>query len=192
MATVREAIREQHRLARMRNGQDVPERVDIPSMPGIGACLVPLTEAESQRGIVAAADLNVNDNQAGMMARERAATISDIWHALREPGDPDRRVFDSPEDMTATLVPTDIDHLADKLVLLQDYASPAIDGMSEEELNDLKKAFGETDWSGLTGRRWAAVKLTCSVLFPELLAAKLRGSSSTASATTTNENGESI
>ena len=127
MATVREAMREQHRLARMRNGQDVPERVDIPSMSGIGACLVPLTEAESQRGIVAAADLNVNDNQAGMMARERAATISDIWHALREPSDIDRRVFATPEDMTTTLVPTDIDYLADKLTLLQDYASPAIE-----------------------------------------------------------------
>jgi hypothetical protein len=191
MATVREAIREQNRLARMRNGQDVPERVDIPSMPGIGACLVPLTEAEAQRGIVAAADLDVNDNQAGMMARERAATISDIWHALREPGDPDQRVFETPEDMTATLKPTDIDHLADTLVTLQDYASPSVDGMSEEELDDLKKAFGETDWSALTGRRWAAMKLCCSILFPELLAVKLRGFSSIDSSTPTNESGES-
>jgi hypothetical protein len=188
MTTVREAIRENNRLARMRNGQDVPERVEIPSMQGIGACLVPLTEAESQLGIVAAADLNVNDNQAGMMARERAATISDIWHALREPSDPTMKVFETPEDMTAALKPTDIDHLADKLVLLQDYASPSLDGMNEEELNELKKAFGETDWSELTGRRWAAVKLCCSILFPELLAVKLRGYSSTDSATTTSAN----
>lgn len=187
MTTVREAIRENSRLARMRNGQDVPERVQIPSMDGIGACLVPLTEAESQLGIVAAADLNVNDNQAGMMARERAATISDIWHALREPGDTSMKVFETPEDMAATLKPTDIDYLADKLVLLQDYASPSLDGMTEEELNDLKKAFAETDWSELTGRRWAAVKLCCSTLFPELLAAKLRGYSSIDSATTTSE-----
>jgi hypothetical protein len=178
MATVREAIREHNRLARMRLGQEVGERVTIPSLDQ-GVMLVPLTEAESQQGLVAAASIDVPDNQAGLMAREREATIHDVWSAMREPSDPSMHVFETPEEMVELLDPRDIDYLADQLVLLSSYSSPALDGMSDAELNELKKAFGETDWSALTGRRWAAVKLTVSILFPELLAAKLRGSSST-------------
>jgi hypothetical protein len=178
MSTVREAIREQNRLTRMRLGQEVGERVQIPSVE-VGVLLVPLTEGESQQGLFAAAALEVPDNQAGLMARERAATISDVWHAVRDPGDATRKVFATPDEMVEELDPRDIDYLADQLVLIQSYASPALDGLSQEELNELKKAFGETDWSGLTGRRWAAVKLCCSILFPELLQVKLRGSSST-------------
>jgi hypothetical protein len=191
MSSVREAIREQNRLARMRQGQDVPERLAIPSMPEVSIAIVPLSEAESQVGIVAAASLEVPDNQAGIMARERAATVSDVFHAVREPGHPTIRVWDTPEEMVEELTPADVDFLADNLVTLQEYASPALDGLSDKELDDLKKAFGETDWSALTGRRWAAMKLCCTILFPELLAVRLRGSSSTDSLIETSASAES-
>lgn len=192
MTSVRDAIREHNRLARMRQGQDVAERVTIPSKEGIEVALVPLNEGEAQAGIIAAANLDVPDNQAGMMARERAATISDVWHAVREPGDITKRVFATPEEMVEELESPDIDHIADHLVLLHNYASPALDGITDEELNELKKAFGEADWSALTGRRWAAVKLCVSTLFPELLQAKLRGSSSIESSTQKTDEDESI
>jgi hypothetical protein len=177
----------------MRMGQEAPEFVDIPSMPGLRVAQVPLLEFESQAGVIRAASLDVPDNAAGIQARNRVAIESDVWHSLRDPDDATRKVFDSVDDMIGEggLEPSDIDYLADSLMLLMDYASPAIDGISEKVLDDLKKAFGETDLSGLTGRRWAAVKLCISVLFPELLRARLLGSGSTDSSTLTSESEES-
>lgn len=189
--TMREKLREANRLARMRQGQDVPEDVALLTNPEIHFWQVPLLEWESQAGVVAAANLDVPDNMAGLNARNRVAIQSDVFHSLREPGNVDQKVFESVEDMVQELDPADIDHLADSLTLLMDYASPSVDGLTDEELNDLKKAFGETDWSELTGRQWAALKLCCQVLFPELLAVKLRGSSSTESSTPTSESAES-
>lgn len=172
-------------------GQDTAEIVSIPSMPEIRVAQVPLTERESQAGIIRASLLEVQDNAAGLQARNRAAIESDVWNSLREPANPQTKVFDSIEDMTDQVQASDIDHLADNLMLLMSYASPAIDGLTDKELEELKKAFGETDWSALTGKRWAAVKLCVSTLFPELLQVRSLGSSLTESSTTTNENGES-
>lgn len=191
MSRILEAIKEQSRLARMRMGQDAPEYVEIPSMEGIRCVMVPLLEKEAHAGVLAAASIKVDDNAAGMQLRNRVAINSDVWHSLRDPDDNAKKVFESVEQMAEMLEPSDIDHLADQLTILMDYASPAADGLSDEEVEELKKAFGETDWSALTGRRWAAVKLCVSTLFPELLAVKSRGSGSTDSATTTNANDES-
>lgn len=192
MTTMREAIREHHRLGRMRQGQDVPEMVTIPSLPEVRCAQVPLMEAEVQQGVFLAANLDVPDNIAGLQLRNRAAFQSDVFHSLREPGDPTAKVFESIEEMIAQVQPEDIDYLADNLMLMMDYASPAIDGMSDKELEALKKAFAETDWSVLTGRRWAAVKLCCQVLFPDLLLAKSLGTTSTESSTPKNGTDESI
>jgi hypothetical protein len=176
--SIREAIRDANRLARMRQGQEAPEMTDIPSMPGIRCAQVPLTEAEASAGVIRAAALEVIDNQAGLQARNRAAIESDVWYSLREPDHLDAKVFASVEEMVESLVPTDIEYLADNLSALMDYASPAIDGLTDEGLAELKKAFGEIDWNALTGRQWAAVKQACQALFPALLLAKLRGSTS--------------
>lgn len=197
-SSMRDAIREKTRLARMRQGQDVGEPTDIPSLQDpengemVRVMVVPLMESESQQGLMRAAFLEVPDNAAGIQARNRAAMESDVWHAVREPGDISKKVFASIEDMVETLAPTDIDYLFDALALVMDYASPSIDGLTDKDLDELKKAFGEMDWSGLTGRRWAAVRLTLLILFPELLQGKLRGFTSTDSATATNANGASI
>lgn len=192
--TVREAIRAKSRIARMRMGQDVGDTIDIPSMPGVRATLVPLTEAEAQAGLIRAATIDVTDNTAGLMARNRASMESDVWNALRELGDINAKVFDSIEDMTGPdgLEPDDIDHIHEALAVLMDYASPAIDGMSEADFADLKKAFAQIDLNALSGREWAAVKLACRYLFPNLLRAKLLGTYSTESSTERSENEESI
>jgi hypothetical protein len=191
VTSVREAILDANRLKRMRMGQEAPEMVDIPSMPEVRAAQVPLTEAEAQKGVVLAAGADVNDNAAGLQVRNRIAVASDVWHSLREPGDPEKRIFSTIEEMQEALSPSDIDYLADHLIILSEYASPSIDGISEEQLSELKKDFVETDWSALTGRRWAALKLAISTLFPELLQVRSRGGGSTDSSTPTSENVES-
>lgn len=163
----------------------------IPSKPEIRVAMVPLIEREAQRGVIAAAQLEVQDNAAGLQARNRIALESDVWHSLREPSDPTAKVFESVDQMIDELDATDIDFLSDELSALMDYASPAIDGISEEQLNSLKKAFGETDWSALTGWQWAALKLACQALFPNLLRVKSLGSTSTESSMERSASGES-
>jgi len=184
-------LREAHRLSRMRQGNEVAEDVALPSNSEIHFWMVPLTEAEQQMGVIHAATIDVLDNAAGIATRNRAAMQSDVFHSLREPGNIEQRAFQSIEEMTSLLEPSNVDHCINTLTMLMEYASPSVDGLTDEELSDLKNAFGETDWSALTGRQWAVVKLCCQVLFPELLEVKLRGSSSTESSTEKNGSSES-
>lgn len=189
---VREAIRENTRLARMRQGQLAPEMIDIPSMPGIRAAQVPLTEAEVQRGLMRASTIDVPDNAVGFNQRNRACIVSDVFHSLREPSEVGTYLFETIEEMEQQLDGTDIDYLSDNLTVLISYASPEMEGMTEEAWSELKKAFGEIELSGLTGQQWAAVKLVCLAVFPGLLAANSYGLSSIESLMPKTESDESI
>jgi hypothetical protein len=172
-------------------GQEVGDFVEIPSMAGVRVMMVPLSERETQLSVIYASQLPVDDNQAGVNARNRACVQHDVWQATREPGNLSTHLWENVDSMLDELEPEDVDALADALVTLMDYASPAIDGISEEELDNLKKASDQIRWNGLTGRRWAVVKLYLSVMSPELLAASFSGSISTAKSTTTSESEES-
>lgn len=196
MTAIRDTIRNANRLTRMRMGQSIAEPFEVPSIKGesgepLVLMQVPLSEAEVQMGLVAAVTLDVPDNEASLMLRNRVAAQNDVWHSLRDPADILVKAFESIDEMLSTLEPTDIDLAIDHLATLMDYSSPSIDGISEEVLDDLKADFARTDWSELSGRRWAAVKLCCQVLIPELLQARLRGSTSTPSSTSTSEESES-
>jgi len=191
MTSLSDKIKEANRLTRMRLGQEAPEYVELLAHPEIRVAMVPLTEAESQQGMLYAASLSVPDNHAGINARNRAAIHSDVWNSLREPNNLDARVFDSIEDMVQNLAPEEIDHLADHLTILMDYASPSADGLTEAVLDALKEASDSIEWSGLSGRRWAVVKLYLSVMSPELLAASLSGAGYTSSSTERSESDES-
>lgn len=191
MSKLAEQIREKNRLARMRLGQDAPDLIDLPAHPEVRVAMVPLSERETQMGMIYGASLDVPDNSAGLQARNRAVAHSDLWNSLRDPADLNAKVFDSVEDLIDELAPEEIDILLDNLASLMDYSSPHGDGLTDEILDTLKKASETIEWSGLTGRRWAVVKLYLSVMSPELLQVSLFGSGSTESSTERNENGES-
>lgn len=193
MTSVRDSIREHSRLARMRAGQEIGEYTEIPSMPGVRVLMVPLTEHEAQKGLLRAAEIEVPDNVSGIMARERAVKQSDVWHALREMDNPDKKVFPTVDDMVGDdgLEPTDVDHLHQELATLMSYASPAIDGITEEIWSELKKVLVGVELSELTGRQWAVVKLLCQHLAPQLLQAKSYGSPSTEPSMQTSESAAS-
>jgi hypothetical protein len=172
----------------MRMGQDIGEYVDIPSMDGVRALMVPLTERETQKGLLYGAELEVPDNVSGIMARERAVKQSDVWHSLREMDNPDKKVFSTIEDMIGDdgLEPEDLDHLHQALATLMDYASPTLEGITAELWSELKKVLSGVELSELTGRQWAVVKLLCQHLAPQLLQARYSGSHSTEPLTPTN------
>jgi hypothetical protein len=191
MSTVREEIQRQQRLARMRQGQLAPELEDIPSMDGVRVGLVPLTESEAQQGMLAAATFEVDENFAGMQARNRVALVHDVWNACREPSQPDKKVWESPAAMQSELDPGDIDYLAMRLSVLMDYAAPSFEQITEKELEALKKACQTLPWRELSGTQAAAARVFLSTVLPEALPASLYGRTSTDSSTQTSERDES-
>jgi len=191
MSRLAEQIREKNRLARMRLGQDAPDLVDLPAHPEIRVALVPLSERETQMGMIHGASLDVPDNSAGLQARNRAVAHCDLWNAMRDPADLNAKVFSSIDELVDELAPEEIDTLLDHLSALMDYSSPYGDGLTDELLETLKKASEAIEWNGLTGRRWAVVKLYLSVMSPELLQVSLYGSGSTESSTEKNGSDES-
>jgi hypothetical protein len=201
VSSVKDAIRDANRLSRMRQGQSVFEYITLPSLnqgsEQVRLAQVVLTEAEVQQGIIAAISAkdsdgnDLPDSMVAMTLRNRIAGVSDAWHSLRVPDHLDEHAFESIEQMVETLPPNEVDMVIDQLAAMMDYASPSIDGLTDKDLDDLKKDFVAVDWSGLTGPRWAAVKQCCQILLPDLLQAKLSGSSSTDSSTPTSASDES-
>lgn len=191
MTTAREAILENSRLARMRQGQAVGTPVEIPSMREVRVLQVPLTDAESAQALALAAAADFQDHTAGLMARNLIARTYEVWASLREMDAPDKHVFENVEEMQKHLEPGDIEYLANHLVTVMAFASPAADGVTDEMLDALKKAFGEIELSALTGSQWAAMRLCFEALFPTLLRANSFGSSSTESSTEKNDESES-
>jgi len=192
VTSIFEQIKEANRMTRMRLGQEAPEFPALLAHPEIRVAMVPLAERDTQAGVIYAASLGFPDNAAGLQASNRAVVHSDVWHSLRDPDDLTRKVFPSIEALVDELGPEEIDHLADHLTLLMDYASPTADGLTDKMLDDLKKASERIEWNALSGRRWAITKLYLSIFAPELLAVSLSGSGSTDSLTSTNGNDESI
>lgn len=196
MSEIRRAIEERQRLTRMRLGQSSFEYLEFAGIKTedgtpVRFAQVVLTEGEVQAGLLKAARVDVVDNMAGIAMRNRVAQTSDVWHSLRDPRDLKCKAFDSEEELLATLEPSDIDLAVDSLSLMMDYASPELDGLDEEGLEELKKAFAATDWSALSGRKWAAVKLCCQRLGLASLQDRSPGSTSTDSSTETSDAGTS-
>lgn len=191
MSSVLEKMRETSRLRRIRMGQDAPEWATIPSMPEIRVALVPLLERETQLSLAAAAGVEAPDNALGMQYRARVAQQWDVWQAVRDIDNPDEFIWKSVEQMNEFLEPDDVDALHDQLAVLMDYASPSLEGLTEQDLADLKNGFVLINWNELTGRRWSALRLCLSHLLPELLLGKSPSTTFTPSSTARSENDES-
>lgn len=155
------ALRESRRVAKMRMGQGAPEYVVLKSDPEIRMAIVPLTEAEYQQALDAAATLELPDNGYAIELRDRTLQVHTLLHALREIGDPARKVFGSTQEMLdeeTGLQPIDVNYIMDEYQRMIDFSSPALDGLSDDQLDDLKKAFVTIDWSALSGKPWWHLK----------------------------------
>jgi hypothetical protein len=172
MAELRDRIREQSRIARIRMGQDAPQLFDIPSLQEgderVRVALVPLTEKEAQMGLMASANVEVIDNAAGLNLRDRVAVEWDVWNACRLPDDTTKKVWASVDEMVEDLQSSDIDWLFDQLTLLEAYQSPSLVNMTQAQVDELKKAFVTIEWRELTGRQANALALCIFTLLPTL------------------------
>lgn len=189
---IKEAIREGRRVARLRMGQDAPTFETLKSNPEVRVALVPLTEKEYEIGLEMSAAIEAPNNLQGVELRDRYQQVCDLFHAIRNPSDLGEKVFKSPEELVGELDQIDVNHLGEMYMRMVDYSSPAIDELSDEDLDELKKAFANLDLSVLSGKPWWHLKNFFSTLSPMQLRGKLPGSFSTTTSIGTKDKEESI
>lgn len=184
---IAEELKERRRLRQMRLGQDAPELYDLPNDPDVRIALVPLNEAENEMSMIEAAMLDLPENQVALSVRDRHAMLCDLALAIRQPNDVTKRVFKSPQDVKEALHPMDVNYLGEMYTRMMDWRSPALDGMNDEQLEELKKAFAVLDLSVLSGKAWWHLSNFFSEISVEHVRASFFGSTSTSSLTTTSE-----
>lgn len=182
----KEKIRER-RMDRMRLGQAACDYVALQSDPEIRLCIVPLTEGEYLQALEKVRDVRANDDLPGMAIRDRVQAQEIIARAIREEDDLMKRVYVNAEEMMEDLEVADIDILIDGYNEMISKSSPAIDGITQEEVEELKKVLVTMDWNALSGRSWYAAKRFLGTISPELLQDNSPGSTSTNSATTKSD-----
>lgn len=186
MASTKDKIRER-KLDRMRQGQAVADVVSLTSDPEIKFYIVPLTEAEYTQVLQEVANTAAPADFAGMQIRDRVHARGIIVRAVREPSDLSKPVFDDVDEMMQDLEATDIDDIYLKYQEMSISSSPSLDGISEEELDDVKKALQTMDWNELSGRSWFALKHFLGTIMPSPLLDNSPGFTSTNSSITTSE-----
>lgn len=182
----------QRREARMRQGQNAGTFANLITDPETRVAIVPLKEREHEYGYSYAATIDVDDNTSGLVLRNRAKSVADLWNACREPDNFDKKVWVSVDQMIDDLEAVDIDYLLEQFFAYTTDFSPDLANMTEESLDELKKVFGSLQLKELTGKEQAAVSICLSLLLPTRQLAKSLGSTSTESSTERTDDVEPI
>lgn len=186
MPTTAEVIQE-HRLARMRAGQNVAEPVGLLSLPDVRIFIVPLTEAEFMEVLEEVSRIPAPADFSGMQVRDRRHTQAVVVRAAREPEDYSKRVWQTIPEMMQMLEVADVDEIFLRYQEMTALASPSLDGIPPEEFENLREAFLRMDWNALSGRAWFAFKHFLSLISPSPLLDNSPGFGSTNSSIGTSE-----
>lgn len=189
--TTRQKIRER-RLDRMRAGQAACDYVQLLSDPEIRVAIVPLTEMDYRNVLEKISSMNVPDDMAGAMLKDRVQAQEILVRSIREEHDLTERVYDDVEGLLEDFEVEDIDHAIDCYNEMMDRSSPSLQGIPPEELEQLKKVLAEMDWNELSGSSWYAAKRFLFSLSRQQLLGNLSGSISTKPSTMKNDETESI
>lgn len=179
------------RLNRMRLGQAVCEIFPLLSDPEMRVALVPLTEAEYDQCMEQVVKMEVPETISGNQFRDRELTKETLRRSIREPDDLTTQMFQTTEELSEALEVADINFLIDHYFEMVDRTSPSMEGMTDEEISDLKKVLVEMDWNALYGKQWYALKRFLLSLGREQLQGKLLGSFLTQPSIGTNDSDES-
>lgn len=192
MAATRTAEKIRNRkLDRMRLGQSVGDVHNLLSDPEIQVALVPLTEAEYLQCLESTGRKDLPDDMTGAAIRDRLNAAELLCRSMREPKDLEEHMFSDIEELTEALEVADINFLQDMYFEMVETASPAIDGIPSEELDELKKALEEINWNELSGRQWYALKRFLFSIMPELLQGNSLGRGSMSKLIGSSESSES-
>jgi hypothetical protein len=188
---LREQIRER-RLDRMRLGQAVCAFSNLTSDPEIRLALVPLSDAEAQNALQAAAHVDTMDNVAGLMLRDHVQRVEQLVFSIRDPQDLEKRLYRNSTELQEELTEGDIAHIYDDFMELTESSNPTVEGIDPEEFETLKKVWQEISWSDLSGRSWYAAKRFLGALIQDgLLQDNSPGSFSNTKLTMPNASEES-
>lgn len=171
----------------MRLGQAVCDYVELPSDPEIRFCIVPLTEAQYRQVLEKVASVKFPDDMAGAAIKDRVLAQETLVRAIRNEKDLTEPMYDSVEDLLEDFEVGDVDHGIDCYNEMIEKSSPAIDQVSPEDFEALKKALATMDWNELSGSAWYAAKRFLSRISQVPLLDNSPGSTSTNSSTTTSE-----
>jgi hypothetical protein len=161
--------------------------VNVPSDPEMKLCIVPLTEAQYRQVLEKISKMAVADDMAGAQLKDRVQAEEILIRSIREEADLTQRVYESVEEMNEDFNEYDIDHFIDEYNEMVEKASPSLDGIPPEELENLKKALQKMDWNGLSGSAWWAAKRFLSRISPTPLLVNSPGSTSTPLSITQSE-----
>ncbi len=176
----------ENRLARMREGKNAGEIVELLSDDSIRLALVPLTDGEWLKSLSIADKLDAGDNAAGLVWREETQKKAIIFYAAREMSDWQEPFFQSLAEVDE--VPQhDINHIYDIYLEMVAQNSPSLYMLGDEEVESLKKVWARIEWNELSGQqRYAAMRFLNSIR-NTLLQDSLSGSHSTSNLTTKND-----
>lgn len=186
MTATADKIKER-RLERMRLGQSVCDYVTLASDPEIRLAIVPLTESEYLQALNAVAEVPRADDMAGAAIKDRVQSQEILLRAFREEKNLSERVFSTTDEMMTVLEVMDVDHAIDCYNEMVEKSSPVLDGLPEEEFENLKKALQTMDWNGLSGSAWYAARRFLSRIMPKPLLDNSPGSGSISPSTTTSD-----
>jgi hypothetical protein len=173
-----ELIKER-KLNRMRLGQAACDVVELPSDPEIRVALVPLTEAEFAVCASAVAAKAYSDDTGGLVQADRDLRRQILLLSCREVNDLSKRLFTNEQELQDSLDHSDVNFLTEQYATMTDASSPSLEGLSNEDMDELKKALVKIDWNGLSGRSWYLLKLFLSTISERQLLANSFGSSLT-------------
>jgi hypothetical protein len=181
-------ILKERRAERMRLGKAVCEMVEFASDPEIRVALVPLTDAEYQNSLVVAAQANVTEISSTheVFYRDRIQKCSILLSSAREPDNLTKPFFETLGEVVE-LDFNDISHLFSYYEQMMEFSSPSLDGISVDDMDEIKKALLEVDWNDLSGRSWYAAKRFLSTLTPTQPQVNLFGSLPTSSLITKSD-----
>ena len=167
------------KLDRMRLGQAACDIIELPSDSEIRIAIVPLTEGEFAICQAAMVAKDYDDTTAGVMQADRDLRRQIILLACRETNDLSKRLFQTENELMDTLDHSDVNYITEQYAAMVDTSSPSLEGLSPEDMDELKKALMKINWSDLSGRSWYLLKLFLSTISEQQLLGSLHGSFST-------------
>lgn len=170
------------KLARMREGKNAGEIVELVTNPEIRLVIVPLSDGEWLKSLKYADDVEAGENAAGIVLRDEVQKKAILYFACREMSDWEKPFFhdySEVEDMDYS----DIQHIYDRYLEMVAQFSPSFFMLDEEQVDELKKVWQRIEWNALSGRQQYAAMRFLNSIREDLLAGNSSGSLSTLKST---------
>lgn len=169
----------------MRTGQASGDVVVLPSDGETRFVVVPLTDGEYLKALSMSDSVDASEGISGLTVRDEVLKQAILLYCCREIHDWTEHFFTTVEEV-AEMDTEDVNHAYDIYLELIAVASPSIQMMDDEGIENLKKVWSLIEWNELSGRQLYAAQRFLNSVQNDLLRASYSGSPSTLKSTTTS------